>query len=449
MAYTYQPPNGFPMWEDVGNDPSIVLSAALTSSSNLGGGTIAGSGSGSVTYTDNGILLGTTAAINWANHASMTAAMKTKLLGGFTLTCWIESGFLPKAYTGGGSGEHVLCCNGGTIWALWKGSAANYIAGRQGASTSANGTFISAAGKGTHTRLDMSYSGDGYTTYYVDYMPVITWQKTAPSTPFANHVGIGRDATSFAPISHRVKNFMLTSRPITMAVNPTFGHIAMFGHSFAYYGDYPTNAAYYTVSGDANSGDGSGNDTGTTAMEGGCSPTIHRMLTSRGIAIPEGKIRNYAVAGTTVSQIETQITTATANGKNLKIALIQSGINEVTNSANSFAADYPTWTTTWQTQIDALVAAGCTHILIGNVTSPLNDGVHTANIYRTRTEDANTLIDTVISSNSSTCYKVDLFNTLGGHSYNPNDLGASSLHPSAYGHNKIGRAFANKLLELL
>lgn len=448
MAYTYEPPNGFPMWEDVGNDPSIILSASLTSASNLGGGVIAGAGAGSVTYNDNGILLNATTGLNYAAHASLTAAVKAKLTLGFTMTIWIESGFMEKSYVPGGSGEYPLCV-GGTTWALWKqsgGSGGMRI--RMGASQSTDGSYTTSVGKGTHTRLDFCYSGGSLTKIYVDYLPLISYSNTIPASPFATFVGVGSTTNQNSPVAHRLKNFMLSTRPIKTCVAQKFSHIAMFGHSFAYYADYPTSAAY-AVSGDANAGDGSGAATGVTPLEGGCAPTIHRALTSRGIDLAEGKIRNYGVAGSPVTNIGTQITTATANGKKLKVALIQSGINEVTSSANSFATDYPTWQATWQTQIDALVAAGCTHILIGNVTSPLNDGVHTAAIYQTRTNDANTIIDALIAANPTTCYKVDLFNTLGGHSFSTTDFGSASLHPSAYGHNKMGLAFGSKLISLL
>lgn len=442
MAFTYPKPSGFPLWEERGNDPSIILSAALTSSSTLGGGVPTGAGAGSITYNQNGVLLSATASINFVSLLS--AAQLTSLLSGFTMTCWIESGWIDSGYVGTVAGEHLMGANGGgsNYWTAVKGNGGTVMQGRSGGTLSNNATdttVTSATNKASSVRVDMVYYGGGNTLYYIDFLPSTILNKGPPTTtPFASFLGVGGSTTGVAPVAHRIMNFMLRSIPSVPAIFQKVSHIAMFGHSFAARGDYGASGSAYIV----------GDVVGTGATEDRCLGTIHRQLVSHGIQIPTGKIRNYGVSGTTVSQLSTQITSAIASGQNLKVALIQSGVNEVTSSTNSFATDYPTWTTTWQTQINSLIAAGANLILIGNVVSPVNDVVDGFNvtIYKTRTNDANALIDTVIASNPTTCVKVDLFNTFGGHNINSADFLSNNIHPSDQGHYKIGLAFANALL---
>jgi len=440
MSYTYAPANGFPQWEDCGNDPSIIAYASCTSASNLGGATLAGAGAGSVTYSDNGIQLSATASLNFVN--ALTAAQKAALVKGFTLTCWVESAWIADSYTGTAAGEHLMGMSGAASYFTGlKGNGGAYLQGRSGANLSNTGTQITQVkniGKGSHTRVDMVYYGGGKTKFYEDYLPATELSFGPPDTsPAANFIGLGGSTVGVAPVAHRIKNFMICNRPVTLAVFPKFSHLAMLGHSFADRGGYL--ASGNLIVGDTAQGVG----------EAGSLSAIHRALHQHGIDIPVGKIRNYGTSGSVVSGLATQITSATANGQRLKVAFIQSGTNEVISSTNSFATDYATWTTTWQTQIDSFVTNGGDIILIGNVVSPINDPVYSATIYQTRCNDANALIDTVIAANPTTCYKVDLFNLFNGHNISSADFLTTNLHPSQQGHNKIGIAFANKLLSLL
>lgn len=439
MSYTYPKPSGFLEWGE--NDGSVIASAACTSANDLGGASLSGAGAGSVNYNENGIQLSATASLNFVNV--LTAAQKAALYKGFTLTCWVETGWIIDSYTGGASGEHLMGMNGAaSYFTCVKGSGGAYMLGRSGGNLSNTGTQITqlkSTGKGTHSRVDMVYFGGGKTVYYVDGIPATELSFGPPDTsPASTFIGLGGSTTGVAPISYRIKNFMIRNRPSFPVVFPQFRHIAMFGHSFADRGGY------------LSSGDLIIGDTAQGLGDGACLSTIHRALVQRGIAIPEGKIRNYGVSGSVVSGLSTQITSAIANGKRLKVAMIQSGTNEVTSSTNSFAADYPTWTTTWQTQIDSLVAAGADIILVGNVITPnVPGGGFEAAIYQTRCNDANTLIDAVLAANPTTCHKVELFNLFGGHTVDTNDFLASNVHPSRQGHNKIGTAFVNKLLTRL
>jgi len=440
MTYAFAPPNGFPQWEDCGNDPSIIAYAACTSVNNLGGAALSGAGAGSVTYSDNGIQLSATASLNFVNV--LTAAQKAALVKGFTLTCWVESAWIADSYAGTSSGEHLMGMQGaGSYFTGVKGSGGYYLQGRSGSNISNTSTQITQVkniGKGTHTRIDMVYYGGGKTRFYVDHLPATELSFGPPDTaPAANFIGLGGSTAGVAPINHRIKNFMICNRPVTLAVSQKFSHIAIFGHSFVDRGGY-------LASGDLIVG-----DTAQGVGEPGCLATIHRKLVQKGLEIPVGKIRSYGVSGSVVSGIATQITSATANGQRLKVALVESGANEVTASVNSFATDYPTWVATWQTQINSLVAAGADYILIGNVVSTVNASAFSAAAYQTRCNDANALIDSVIAANPTTCHKVDLFNLFGGHSVNSSDFLTDNIHPSQQGHNKIGKAFADKLISLL
>lgn len=437
MAYSFQPANGFPQWEDAGNDPSIIAYAACTSASSLGGASLSGAGAGSVTYSDAGILLSATASLNFVNVLS--AAQKAALIKGFTLTCWVESGWIVDTYSGTAAGEHLMGMNGAASYFTGlKGNGGTTLRGRSGAnlsSTATQVTLVKNVNRGAHTRIDMVYYGGGKTRFYVDYLPATELSFGPPDTsPASTFIGLGGSTAGVAPIAHRIKNFMICSRPAVAAINPKFSHLAMFGHSFADRGGY------------AASGDLLVGDTAQGVGEPGSLATIHRTMIQHGIEIPVGKIRNYGVSGSVVSGIAAQVTSARANGQALKVALIQSGANEVINSTNSFATDYPTWTTTWQTQIDALVAGGVDLILIGNIISVSNASAYSAEIYKTRCDDANNLIDSVVSTNSSTCVKVNLFNAFGEHNINTSDFLSNNIHPSTQGYNKIGRVFADVLL---
>jgi lysophospholipase L1-like esterase len=431
MSYTYPKPAGFLEWGE--DDGSILVSAALTSASAIGGATV----TGTATFNANGVLCGSAGAISW--HSALTAAQRTKMQAGFTITCWVEKGYFSNTFIP--AAEEWAIGLLGNSWNSW-GAYKQTGAARLGVVGLGDGHLVrtDSIDKDDYVRLDMSFNGGGQTIFYVDKFPVGILNAGLPDTSIAyQHIGIGINDSNSGPQTFRIKNFMIRSRPVILPVAEKFRSVYAFGHSFFYLGDYAVDG---DIPGDVNL---------TAPDDNYACAQIHRTLHSHGIGLPETKVRNTAIGGTFVSDFAAQITTAKTGNKKLKVALVQFGTNEVINITDpSLIVDYPNLSTDYQAAITSLVAAGCDLIFLGNTISTANDttwGTASVNwtAYQQRTADMNAIHAAMVAANSQ-CRLVDLFTLFGGDHVDPNDFGLGGLHPSALGHTKIGRAFGKAMI---
>ncbi len=418
----------FPEYGDT--DSSIILSDTLTSSSNIGGGVMFGSG---YDFNSDGVLLGASGSINISSVVS--AADKAKLVKGGCFTVWVDKGYAD--YVASGQYESLFFC-----WNGANNAHLNTIKLNGDSKTGVRfGTNANPAqkarmyqtGKDDLVRFDLSWTNtEGI--LFIDNYPVAQGAVAPLTLDVFDNIHIGGQ-NGKGPQTARMKNFMLSTKPILMPKGPKT--VVMLGHSFAANGDYPEGANSY-IQGDTVQTDSSG--------EARTCARIHRDLHSYGIGFKYGKIRNYGVGGAAVTGLASQITSAISAVTTIDIAIIQIGLNEVTAGTGDFNTDYPTWQADIQAEIDTILANGADQVYLCNVTSPVHDSTYGGQAYLDRVDAANLVIDAVAAANTEVI-KVDLFNLLNGHNALAADFATNDRHPSDQGYNKIGTLLSSRVFE--
>lgn len=461
---------GYPAFPEFGSsDPNIILQcncrslAAVTAS----GGTEVTT-SGTNTYNDGGVLLTATSGIKWTG---LTTAQKNALVLGGTLTCWIEKGYIDGTRTAPnheysigmydavlGKYHSITRFSGDVTLELFLNSSLS--------STSTDHTIATTTGKDNYVRLDFTSHGPlGKPTIYVDYFPFTQhssgiWPKT--SDPFANIMLGGKPTAPTGPASHRIKDFMVSTRPIgPFPTNYSIPSLFIGGHSYMAQGDYSTNLGLYR----ATAGSGS-LDTGRDAS---ATSTIHRELARRGIGIGTNRIRNHAYGGASVRSatggMAYQTTAYKTNFSRFSKVILMWGANECSGTSGTWSGEYGAsgsiedWETNIKTLINTMITAGADTFLMLN--QPYFSSQHataSGQQYRDKVDGLNTSINNVISYiNTSTvadAYLIDVWSAMGGTSSSNTSwwggfTGTDQAHPNLATSKMLGKLCADKLYTLL
>lgn len=455
------PSTAFPEW-GASDDPSIILTCDLTSLSAVtaaGGSEI---GAGSKTYSENGVLLSTTSGLKFTG---LTTAQKTALTRGGTLTCWVEKGYIDglRLTT---SHEYLLGMYGVTPNKYnsvdrYSASYASELFLNSLLGSTGDRALASIIGKNDYVRVDFSRGPKGRPTLYLDNFPHTQhstgkWPDTIDD--YENIIIGGKVSTPTCTGLHKIKNMMVSTRPIHVPMHYSLSSIFISGHSYAAQGDYMTNFGVHR----ALSGSGSRDDGCDASM----TPTLHRELYKRGLGMGGDRIWNYSYGGASVRSatggLAYQIAAYKAAHSRFSKVFLFWGANEIVASANSWLSDFgpsgsiEDWETNFKTQVDVMIAAGAdTFYLLNQPYLSTNHPSATGQIYRDRVDGLNTMLQSVVNyindSTTATGYVVDVWTALGGISSSSTSnwggfSGTDQAHPNLATSNIFGQLAANKLI---
>ena len=451
----------FPEWGS--SDPDIVLSCDCKSLASVTAATGAEVGAGSHTYDSGGVLLSATSGIKFTG---LTTAQKTALTKGGTLTCWVEKGFIDGTRLPTSNEYLIGYINSTNYYSVLRQSGQYYLVPFLSNTVPSSGqqALANVTGKDDYVRIDLTSHGPtGKPTIYVDYFP-FTYHTTKPwsttSSDFTNIMLGGKPTSPTGPVSYRIKNVMVSTRPIWEPTSYSLGNIVVGGMSYMAQGDYPSTAYGCFVS-EANGALYLGYDSVMI-------PTLHRELHKRGIGISGGRIRNHSYGGTVVRSatggMAWQINTYKAHTTQFDTAILMWGANEIVESANTWASDFgpsgsiEDWETNFKALIDTMIAARCKRFLLINQPY-LSENHPTASgqAYRDRVDGLNVMIQSVvdyINTTAASGYLVDLWTAMGGVNSSNHTLwggiaGTDQAHPTISTQNMIGKLVANKLISVL
>lgn len=456
------PKPGFP--EYGASDADIIFQCSCTSLTQVqaaAGGTGVVIGTGTPTFDSGGILLPVSTGINWTG---LTTEQKAQLAIAGTLTCWIESGW--NDYDGATNASYQFgpgFWDGSTRSSITK--VANEIVVRGFIQNTNTGNYdTKPTGRDAYTRYDLSWHGNK-TTLYLDGVRVSSVVGKKPQLGhFANFTIGGATSSPTPTLYYKIKDVMLSTRPIVPAVGYKTKHIMWSGHSYIQQADYPpagpateiTGISYYNST-------TPGTGPLQTSLNVSGVPMMHRELAQRGVFIGNDRIYNYGYGGKllndAVGGLRWQTTQALASNGTLDVVCLMWGANEVANMPTppyTWAVNYGPggsqvdWEAAYRTEIDYLLTKGAHTILISNVISfgPYNqNALNIAGV-----EAANVMVNSIVASYAQ-CHLVDCFNLFRGHNTVAADWGGFSgvdyVHPNLLMSGNIGKLFANKLLEVI
>lgn len=425
------------------NDPDVIGFASLTSSSNLDIGVHSPTvteGDG-VTYTEDGVLIGATtdggARITYPNSLALL------LKNGGTITYWIEKGFFEDASIGAES--HLIYINGTDKVFIRKLTITDGIIQTKQASGLSNTLNASNVGMDDLTRVDISFNNKGI-SMYVDYL-LLMKNDWAANPAFDSTINLSGLGTSGAPnAAFRFKNMQVSTRPISLPVNPQVIDISVLGDSFTRQGQYPLNNCFYTGYAGADYGDTS-LDPLTTHRNRGMLPTIHSELAKKNTYIGDrvnfygrGTSEVFAASGVPLSartdamdnQASVEYPTPSVR-KNTQIVVSVIGTNDIANSRDqaTVLADYKTEIDKWDVY--------ASHIVITTIPDRYSPASKSDAAGLAEIASMNELYKTLEDYNSKV--KVVDMNPI----MDSTDFISDGIHPDTSGMVKYGKQIANAI----
>ena len=299
--------------------------------------------------------------------------------------------------------------------------------------------------KPAKVRIDISWIAD-QVQIYIDHHLMQEWawvSGTKLTTQFVNFFLGGRGTFGDPPRSSRIKNLMISTRPIMLPVHHKLTQCVTLGHSFVAGSTYYNSAtlSYYTSS--------SGG-----AFDISMGTEIHRSFNKLGydIGAPTG-FHQYAVSGSVVADL--------TSGASDQIAAMQAaGIKHpdfvyILTGHNDISATVPitsTFKTNYQTAITELIALNPTvRILVGTLTTPANlDSKNTQTAFN-NTDQMNIWIRELQDDNPSNVRYTELAPLLGTHANPTTSLfaGADNLHPGDEGYSILGKQAGEDAIKMI
>lgn len=425
---------GFPVWGS--DDEDIIVSASLTSSSDIGGGTVVGNGVGGIDYNSDGVQLNTLAAIK----ISPTSAQVSALNKQFRITLWVDPYLIDFEQLVAVNETLLYTDTGVPTWLLRK-MADGYIRPRQAANL--RRWLSSSVGKGSKVRIDLS--GDAQTLEtYIDYALVGKDTLTSP-IDFTN-LYIGGNGTGVpSTTTGRLFQFELSTRKLMLPTNPRIRHINLYTDSYGMQGNYGAN--YAAIVGESVTGNtGTRYDPTDIHRDAGMSYTIHRELAKHGVFVGSNRIQWCGAGG--IGAVTTNVdgdklsdrfdatTGASVPYVNPDIAIWVLGANDLVANLDN-ATEQAAFELAYKTEIDKAIALGCNYNFIVDVCNR-TDSNYSAQIAR-----GNDGIDNIVNSYADKVWKVSVHDESVS---NPDFMGADLIHPAIYGQWYIGNAVTKELI---
>lgn len=453
MSLRVAPSFGFPQRDD----PETVLFCDCKSLAAVTAAGGAQQGAGAFNYNDSGVLLSATSGIAFSG---LTTAQKAALANGGTLTCWVESGWIDRGRIPA-SHEYLIGANAGgaTYYSVARPLGQPFLSCFLNNTTPAGAYRIEERTdtRGDYVRIDFTSNGPtGLPTVFVDYVPVTahsTQKWPVDPAVFANIVLGGRTGTPTGPVGFRVKDVMVSTKPIVIPAHYALRRVCVFGHSYMSLGDYSIAGLFL------------GTSVSTSIVSGSAAltPALHGKLFENNIGLGFNRIHNHAYGGQQLNSAHgfaDQMATARATYGAIGTAIVMFGANEAGSTANPWISEYGPggtsydWQAAFQTHITNLISYGADKILLLN--QPYFSSSHatySALLYRDRVDGLNTMIANLVAANP-TCHLVDVWGLFGGAaSYAPSNWGGfdgtDQSHPSLAMSRLIGRLCGQKLYTLL
>lgn len=310
------------------------------------------------------------------------------------------------------------------------------------ASAFSNTLNVSAIGKGSHVRVDITYQ-EGDAIVSIDYLPMARFNLAPFGGTVTDLYAQGLTATANSGNTNiRIRNLQLSHRPQRY---PTSGSILFLGDSFTEQGNVASTITggnhknwwfpgYGFAATDAVATAGTYADVGLQA-------TLFRELSKNGIWTNDNF--NYAKAGGTVDTATTKFNEFLANnkGKVPKVVLILCGTNDTT--AQTAEA---TTAARFQTLLTAIYNAGVRRVACWKPPSLHNDPTYNTSVYDAVHVTYNRVVE---STNVTYCAAqgypanfytvIPAFEKMGGHSIDSAMFQTANLHPNQIGSYELGR----------
>lgn len=437
----------------------IVIDASLRSLNAIGNGVQIGEDIPSIAYDrDKGVLVGNFGGILWQNRPD-----QEKLSSSGHISFTLEGRFFdtnPSTGINYETNQHLITAIGSNeeIWQL-RHSAGQQLIFVQNPMIdtqyirTGGGTRGVWGGIRTH-RVDISWSGDQLKVF-VDYY--LVWEGFRHLQMDFQEIYAGsRGATWENSLSETwIRDFKVSTTPITLSENPDIERISMYGDSFISNGQYPKvggGSNYYFAIG-GTTPDNSIEpcyDSGAQFGDYGLIPSIHRQLNSFGIYPSGNRISNWSEKGTGVTTwgcnlLSSRMNTSVSGGYAIPdVAFFVIGTNDVANGESN----WDSWKNAYLTELDKLITLNTDIIIIiANVAPMTPDNSFDTPFFREGVDSANLKIAELASERAQITI-VDIFNNLGGHdNWDPDDFnGINDRHPSANGYQKYTYLFVEELL---
>lgn len=426
---------GYPPWNS--DDEDIILSASLTSSSDIGGGTIVGNNTSAIDFNSSGVQFNSASAIK----ISPTAAQVTKLNKQFRITLWVDK-YLVDIDTLVAINETLLYTDTGIATWLLRKMTSGGLRARQAANLA--NWYSSGIGKPDVVRVDIT--GDAQTLEaYVDHALVGKDTLTSPidfTNLYIGGNGLGVPSTT----TGRIKNIEISTRRLMLPTHPKVRHINLYTDSYGMQGNY--GATITAIIGKSVTGNtGTRYDPVDSHRDAGISYTIHRELAKQGIFVGGNRIRWCGaggigavaanVDGDRLSDRFDATTGASVPYANPDISIWILGANDVFGSLDN-ATEQAAFELAYKTELDKSIALGCDINLVVDICNR-TDSDYSAQIIR-----GNNGIDNVVNSYADKVWKISVHDESVN---NPDFMSADLIHPDTYGHWYIGNECTKELIK--
>jgi lysophospholipase L1-like esterase len=292
--------------------------------------------------------------------------------------------------------------------------------------------------------------GGGLIQYlYIDgliYKNIPTVDTSAANFQFLYFGGLTSAANSY-PAGHPMSDLIISADPFVYTASATYGKVVFFGDSLTTQGSpyatdttvRPWNPGYGW---DAFAGvSTTPNTTGSWKSDETLTQEVIRSITKRGHLTENNA--NEAQSGGRAANALARAQAWFAAPNTADIAVVGIGTNDIAGGTSeaSFRASL-------QGIADECIAAGVKKTIFWSPLSLRNNPTYQTSTYDTRTEYVRSVV-MEMASYDSTCYAVDTFTLMGGHSFDSGDFNPGDIHPNNLGSGKVGRYIGTALAAAL
>ena len=415
-------------------DADIVFQDSLTSISQMSVG-----GGETPDYSEDGVLLPNDDCSLYKNNFTAEEKAALAISGSISMEINNHAGIGESADDSYLATGNQYFFNIGTSFGLYIAGGSRQINwfGGSGANPSSIDTRRSGSNANGKNLWTFSWHGSTLTLLLNDFS-ISTIQHIITEELWNTGFFLGRLTTvQDAFTGARYKNLIISTQPVVLPVPQQLISLCTFGDSRDNGGTYANVQQLILDSAGGGYGDG-------RAM-----PNLHRAINKYGFDIGQGQAMTFGAGGSKISDIPSQIVTATSEQQHhIQTAIVHTGLNDVISGAIT-----ATHKTGLQTIVDDLKAKGCDLILMVNCTSPTsNQTLYSSNAtYDPRVNQLNTYFNEIDDENLE-AQVVDFWSLTGGNSPKPDYFGADpetlqDIHPSAKAYSELGRILLFDALE--